>query len=353
MQGCAVGRQVSETIRGRTQAGLAMTGGRRSSARQTEPAQAKRLRGPALLALAALSLTPSPLLAQGDTESWEARLTQSQGSVTVYTAEEAQGVPGEKEMPLEAGDRVSTGEDGSAELALDGLHLIVLQSNSDFTLTDTRRTKTEFKLNLGNILAKIQSLLADQNVRVRTPTAVASVRGTEFGVEIPPDAPDETHIGVFDEGKVEVEGGAGPPEILKANQETRVLRGASPVPAYQLTRFAPQRRFMKGLGKRAQKVRKAWRALPEGARRQKRREAIERLRERRDKRHEDRDRLEQRQKRIEEPRDRREPGQKRIEEPRDSRRQKPPDRRDRLRQEEPPDQKKKKEKFSEDIRRRR
>lgn len=258
--------------------------------------------------------------AQDSSDHWDARLTEAKGQVTVYTTEEPEGVPAEKDMPLEAGDRVRTGEDSSAEIALDANHVLSLKDRSDFTLTAVRRMETEFSLSLGSLLAKIGSLLGSQNLRVRTPAAVASVRGTEFGVEVDPENPEETHVGVFDEGKVEVAGQAGPPENLISNQETRVLRGGRPLPAYQLKRFVRHRRFMRAFRKRAQALRKSWRALPPEKRRELRQKTLERMRERREKL---RERLKER--------------------PRKTRRERPEERPDR----------KKMEKFREEIRRRR
>jgi hypothetical protein len=114
---------------------------------------------------------------------------------------------------------------------------------------------------------------------VRTPAAVASVRGTEFGVEVDGEETDQTHVGVFDEGKVAVAGASGEPELLKANQETSVRRGGRPMAAYQLRRFVRHRQFMRSFRKRAQAVRKGWRALAAAQRQQKRREMLQRLKQ--------------------------------------------------------------------------
>ncbi len=228
----------------------------------------------------------------------EARLTETRGEVTLYTAEEPEGAPAEKDMPLETGDRIRTGEDSSAEVSLDGQHVVSLRENTDFTLSAARAAETELKIALGSLLAKIGALFGSESLRVRTPTAVAAVRGTEFGVEVPSDR-EETTVGVFDEGKLEVSGEAGAPEILIANQETLVARGARPLPAYQLKRLVRHRAFMRGLRRRAQSLRRAWRALPPEERRELRQRLIERMKSRR------RELLERREKGQERPRERR------------------------------------------------
>ena len=243
------------------------------------------MKNPLFPILCAALFAASPVRAQEPPAEadYEARLTEAKGEVMVFTVEEPEGVPGDKDMPLAAGDRVKTGEDSSAEIVFSGEHCVSLRSRSELTLTALRRQDSELSLALGSLLAKIQSLTGG-DFRVRTSAAVASVRGTEFGVEVDNEDPSQTHVGVFDEGKVAVTGAGGAPELLKANQETSVRRGGRPMAAYQLKRFTRQRQFMRGFRKRAQAVRKAWRPLAAGQRQQKRREMLQRLKQQRQQR---------------------------------------------------------------------
>lgn len=218
---------------------------------------------------------PSLSLAQAETD-YEARLTEAKGEVTVFTAEDPEGVPGGADMPLLPGDKVKTGEDGSAEIALSGEHCVSLRPRSELTLSNLRRADSELSLALGSLLAKVQSL-AGGLFRVRTPSAVAAVRGTEFGVEIDEADPEQTLVGVFDEGKVAVSGADGAEETLKSNQETVVRRGSRPMPAYQLRRLVRHRSAMRSFRKRAGLMRKEWRAMTPEQRQAKRREMLPKL----------------------------------------------------------------------------
>ncbi|UPT72573.1 MAG: methylmalonyl-CoA mutase family protein [Elusimicrobiota bacterium] len=158
-------------------------------------------------------------------ENWDARLGDVSGDVSVQPADGSPEVSGEADMPLEEGDRVVVGEGGSAEVALDGGSLITVREKSDLKIEKSDKADSSFFLAAGSLLAKIQKL-GTQRFRVRTTSAVAAVRGTEFGVEV--DGED-SHVGVFDEGKVEVTGAAGgTPELLISNQETSVAKGAAP-----------------------------------------------------------------------------------------------------------------------------
>lgn len=251
-----------------------------------------------MAAVMTLALAASPALAQEEGADWDARLGAVKGDVTVYASGDEEGAAGEEGMPLQAGDRVVTAEGSSAEVVLDGGSLITVREGSDFKLESAAKADSVFHLAFGSLLAKIQKLGA-QSLRVRTPTAVAAVRGTEFGVEV---EGEETHVGVFDEGKVEVAGDAGgPPELLIANQETRVAKGGKPLHAYQLQRMMRHRALMRGHGRRIAFIRKNWKNLPPGVRMELRKKAMERMKERRQRQQERRKQgMERRQERRKE-----------------------------------------------------
>jgi hypothetical protein len=227
-------------------------------------------------------------------EARDARLTKVSGEVSIHTAENPEGIQAEEGMPLEEGDRITTGEGSSAEIGFEDGHLVSLEAASDLTLSRTSRAETELTLTLGGLIAKIQALAASEALRVRTPTAVAAVRGTEFGVDV---ASAETHVGVFDEGKVEVAGDSGEPQLLVSNQETVIARGGGPLRPYALKRLLRHRREWRAFRGRALVLRREWRALPLEKRRELRRKLMGRMRERRQKVRERIERSQERQRR--------------------------------------------------------
>ncbi|MFA6003136.1 MAG: FecR family protein [Elusimicrobiota bacterium] len=247
--------------------------------------------------LAALLLGQAPLAAQSPAALVEAehdvRLVDIKGEVIVYSASDPNGGPADEGMPLSLGDRIKAGEDSSATLVFSGMHSVGLRPSSELTLSSVKKNDSELKLSGGGLLASIQAL-AGGSFRVRTPAAVAAVRGTQFAVEIAAENPDETHVGVFDEGKVEVQGQSGAPELLITNQETHVLKGSPPLAAYQLRRFMRNRQSMRSLHRRAALMRKTWRALAPQRRQELRREWQERAQRWRQKARERKPALEQR-----------------------------------------------------------
>ncbi len=232
-----------------------------------------------IAATMALLLSSAVSLSAQET-SWDARLGAVTGDVTIVPADGSPEVSAEAGMPLEQGDRIVVGSGGAAEVALDATSLLSVRPKSELTLESTAKGDSTFFLAIGSLLAKIEKLGA-RSLRVRTPSAVAAVRGTEFGVETDGAT---SHVGVFDEGKVEVSGAAGgKPELLRANQELSVKKGAAPGHAVQLRRFMAHRARMRGQGRRLAAIRSSWKALPPEARRELRLKSIERMRENRKK----------------------------------------------------------------------
>jgi|CXWL01.1.fsa_nt_gi hypothetical protein len=225
-----------------------------------------------LAALASLFLTASAARAQE--ERWDARIAAVSGDVVVRAAEGGAEAAAEAGMPLEEGDEVVVAAEGSAEVALDGGSLITVRENSEFKIEKAAKSDATFFLKIGSLLAKIQKL-GENRLRVKTPTAVAAVRGTEFGVEVEGDS---SHVGVFDEGKVAVSGDSGEPELLISNQETSVAKGMAPVNVKQLQRFVRHRARMRGHARRIAAIRAKWKALPPQERGALRNQVMERMR---------------------------------------------------------------------------
>jgi len=138
-------------------------------------------------------------------EDFDARLASFSGTVDVQASGETDAWrEAEAGMPLSAGDKVRTGADSSAEITLDGSGIIRLGESSEVTASSLKTSSSSFFLSMGSLVSKIKGLLKKEaRLQVRTPTAVAAVRGTEFCVEHDAAA-NETTAGVFDEGRLDV-----------------------------------------------------------------------------------------------------------------------------------------------------
>ena len=238
--------------------------------------------------LAGLAAAAPARAQDGGSDHWDARITNVTGTVVVHPADGSTEVDADADMPLEQGDRVVTSAGATAEIALDGGSLMTLSENSDFTLENTQKSASIFSLSLGSLLAKIQKL-GTQSLSIRSPTSVAAVRGTERGLHhveaaagVDGDEADvegdggQSHVGVFDEGRVEVQGSSGGrPEVLTPNQETSVARGQVPMRATPLRRFAGRREAMRARVRRLESVRRNWRPLSADQRGRRRAGALE------------------------------------------------------------------------------
>lgn len=116
---------------------------------------------------------------------------QIEGKVMVRRAED-RWVPADKKMVLREKDEIITGEDGYAKILLDGGQTgeVEIRKNSYLRL-DTLKISpvtgekiTLLDLALGSVLIQVQRLESTSKFEVKTPTAIAGVRGTLFEVNV-------------------------------------------------------------------------------------------------------------------------------------------------------------------------
>lgn len=203
-------------------------------------------------------------------EEWSARLTEVSGTVLLHVEGDADGLPAEAGTPLQEGDRIETGADSRAEIALEAESVVELGAQTSFTVGSMDKEKSWFTLSVGSFLAKLKSFQNKHStMRVRTPTAVAAVRGTEFGLEVGDDG--GTDVGVFDEGRVAVthgESGEGGKEtLLTAGQEATLAPGEREFSVRRLERLERHRGRVGRLRERREHLRKNWRDIPPEGRR--------------------------------------------------------------------------------------
>jgi len=148
--------------------------------------------------------------ADDDVPSFSATLVEFNGDVTLQHRGEDLWLPVDTDIPVEEGDRLRTGEDGSAEILMDDGSVVRMEEGTEITLEELaadcqdQRILSTMALWFGRILCTVQKLVhRESRFQVRTPTLVAAVRGTDFVVESTTE--EETDVGVF-EGDVAVLG---------------------------------------------------------------------------------------------------------------------------------------------------
>lgn len=138
-----------------------------------------------MLAAGALAFASGSVLAQDI-----GQVKVSKGTVTVKRGAEAQ--PVKVGMAIRASDVITTGADGSAGITFTDNSLVSVGPNSVFAIekysfdTTTHAGEFEGSLKKGK-LAAVSGKMVKQSpeaMKIRTPSAVMGVRGTEFVVQV-------------------------------------------------------------------------------------------------------------------------------------------------------------------------
>ncbi|MCM2303378.1 MAG: FecR family protein [Elusimicrobia bacterium] len=119
---------------------------------------------------------------------------------------------------LAAGDQLKTATGARATVTFDDGSRVDLNPGSSFTLKEASPQASGMELKLGSLKAWISKSL-NRRFQVRTPTAVCSVRGTEFGVDV--DQGGDTRVQMFG-GLLAVADKAGNEVLIKDRESLSV-----------------------------------------------------------------------------------------------------------------------------------
>ena len=121
---------------------------------------------------------------------------------------------------LVPGDQLRTASGARATVTFDDASRVVLNPGSSFTLREATPQASGMELKLGSLKAWISKSL-NRRFQVRTPTAVCSVRGTEFGVNV--DGTGDTRVQMFG-GLLAVSDQSGNEVLVKDRESIEVTR---------------------------------------------------------------------------------------------------------------------------------
>lgn len=178
-----------------------------------------------LLLAAAAGVCAAQTQPSGLSSDSAAKVVALTGQVSVMRDSTAWALqPGDQIRPKEL---VITGPDGFATFEISDGSTFDVYPNSRVTFRNNPGDwKHLLEVWLGRIKVKIQKLNGQPNHnRVDTPTAVISVRGTVFDVEV--EGEDDTTLVVVDEGQVAVQHKLmprGEPKLLNAGEWIRVFK---------------------------------------------------------------------------------------------------------------------------------
>lgn len=130
---------------------------------------------------------------------------------------------------VNTGDRVKTAGDGRVLLKLDDGTNLTLGNDSELEITEYLFKKNKrsavFSLSSGKVRTAVGKFNGSTDIKVKTPTSVSGVKGTDFIVMN--SGPANVIFG--EESTVQVSGESGKPVDLKPNTVTENTAGTSPI----------------------------------------------------------------------------------------------------------------------------
>ena len=181
-----------------------------------------------LLVLAGLATAQSAQNEPVSLLSGSAIIADLKGEVVLQSAQGA-ALPAQRGQVLPAESSIETTK-GSLLLSLEDGSQVLVKPHSRVILKAPQQSQGNFlQLFIGNIMAKVQKRLSNApSFRMGTPTAVITVRGTRFSVEV--TKKNKTIVQVY-EGLVEVVGlgmPSSPPILIKPGFYTQVENDRPP-----------------------------------------------------------------------------------------------------------------------------
>lgn len=138
----------------------------------------------------------------------------------------------------QVGDRLTTGDDSSATLAVDtGIGYVTLAENTDLSVQELSITPNGGRVTRLNIVsgqARLQVrpfLNPDSELEIRTPAGVSGVRGTQFSVDVTPKG--QTGV-MTTEGQVDASA-QGVTVLIDAGYQSLIVPGYPPTPPVPIT----------------------------------------------------------------------------------------------------------------------
>lgn len=158
------------------------------------------------------------------------KISEISGAVSYREKNNVPYINAKKGLNLERGYWIKTGADGWAVLALSDKSKLTLANNTELEITEFVVGKDKkdgvFSITQGKLRASVTKLAGEQvNYKVKSPTAVAGIKGTEFMMMTQGLA----NVFFGNEGQVEISGDATPSKPLSIDTMVQNTRGYTPV----------------------------------------------------------------------------------------------------------------------------
>lgn len=155
-----------------------------------------------------------------------AALTGIKGSVAVKSAGQSEWKEARDKMKLTGGDTIKTSAGASCIIKFSDGSMVKIGPMSSTKVSEIGTTKT-VDVDSGKTWSRVRKMDKDSDFKVKTPTAVAGVRGTFFSSEAEESS---SQFDVFD-GEVEVSSAGDPSQSVSVTAHNRTTVGAGKAPA--------------------------------------------------------------------------------------------------------------------------
>ncbi|MCH7590904.1 FecR domain-containing protein [PVC group bacterium] len=126
-----------------------------------------------------------------------------EGRVEVRDRDSAVWVSARLQQGLEAGDQIRTGESSLATISFKNKTEVYLRESTEFRIDDVikkgkRIREVHVTLNIGEMLSRVKKTSQKaEPFRVKTPSAIAGVRGTQFYLKVYPAKEQASKFGII------------------------------------------------------------------------------------------------------------------------------------------------------------
>ena len=164
------------------------------------------------------------------------------GSVQIRKGASPQWRDARINMPLSEKDAIRTFVESEAQLETSEGSIIKMSENSTMEVSRFRgnatgEQSTKIKILTGNLFSNVKKIASSKSdFSFETPTATASIRGTQLGIEVNNQA---TAVKVYEGIVMVVPAGSSSGSEVKANEMTTVKKGQRTVSIEKLTEKAP------------------------------------------------------------------------------------------------------------------
>ncbi len=199
---------------------------------------------------------------------FEAVIKKTAGSVSVKASDgkEFKKIEDEGYYPLDPDDTVKTGSDGTAEIYFSNRGMMKLSRNTEIEIGPLEEEDSSVFLKLGALVAKFEkSIKKKLNFKVKTPTAVCAIRGTEFGADYSIFG-KKSVFGVYDEGELAVfpidkDGKEGDEVKVEKGNEIEITPETRRIKVTKMAILGKYRPFLYEIRKKHPLYKKRWRPM--------------------------------------------------------------------------------------------